>query len=182
MEVRLWASWTAPFIAVEDSRLAGFGSQVEDMRELEREEGLGGVYKRGARRGGLGHAQSLGFKREMVSALLEEGGKISDHIESNLARRLSVASNVLYCLAAAACGNVKRWRSSRASSAGSSPRTAEPSTALSFRFNSRSAHRQRRPTSGGNDRQTLLWHFGTLWSSNAIRSFPSMQKHVLSQP
>jgi len=142
-----------------------------------------GVYKRGrSEKRGRRHAQSLGFKREMVSALLEEGGKISDHIESNLARRLSVASNVLYCLAAAACGNVKRWRSSRASSAGSSPRTAEPSTALSFRFNSRSAHRQRRPTSGGNDRQTLLWHFGTLWSSNAIRSFPSMQKHVLSQP
>jgi hypothetical protein len=38
-----------------------------------------------------------------------------------LARRLSVASNVLYCLAAATRVNLKGWRLSRASSAGTSP-------------------------------------------------------------
>ena len=138
------------------------------MRDERGGEGLWGSVYKGREEEGTRHAKSLGFKHEMGSALREKRGiNGTDHIESNLARRLSVASNVLDCLAAAACVNVKQVRSLRASSAGPSPPAAELSTALSFRFNSRSAHRsptrQRRPTT---TETTDKPYFGTFWSSD----------------
>lgn len=92
---------------------------------------------------------------EMVSAPVEEAKTSNDHIESNFARPLSVASNVLHCLVAAACVNVKM---SVIASIIRGISTTAAETLNSAELSFQQAIRSPTATANGNDRQTLLWH------------------------